>query len=95
MKNDELIQVGSFGPPQGLKGYIKINIFTFDLNSFKNLKEYNLDDFKSKIIFKSIKKIGKKYVASLKGCDNRNVALDYKGKNIFVLKENFPETKKN
>ena len=89
MKKNDLIHVGTFGQPQGLKGDIKINILTSSLESFKILKNYFMQDSKTILHFTALRKIGKKNVASLEGCEDRNAALDYKGKYIFSLKENF------
>tara|TARA_Y100001970_G_scaffold244788_1_gene311287 strand:- start:4510 stop:5019 length:510 start_codon:yes stop_codon:yes gene_type:complete len=95
MKKKELIHVGTFGQPQGLRGLIRINILTLSFDSFKNLKNYFFKENKSNLKFKSLKKIGKNFIASLEGCDDRNNALKYKGKKIFSLRENFPKTKNN
>ena len=89
MKNKDLVHVGTFGQPQGLKGDIKINILTSSLESFKILKNYFMQDGEIILHFTALRKIGKKNIASLEGCEDRNAALDYKGKYIFSLKENF------
>ena len=89
MKKNDLVHVGTFGQPQGLKGDIKINILTSSFESFKILKSYLMQDGKTILHFTALRKIGKKNVASLEGCEDRNAALDYKGKYIFSLKENF------
>ena len=89
MKKNDLIHVGTFGQPQGLKGDIKINILTSSLESFKILKNYFMQDGEIILHFTALRKIGKKNIASLEGCEDRNAALDYKGKYIFSLKENF------
>ena len=91
MKKNDLVHVGTFGQPQGLKGDIKINILTSSFESFKILKNYCMQDGKTILHFTALRKIGKKNIASLKGCENRNAALDYKGKYIFSSKENFSE----
>jgi 16S rRNA processing protein RimM len=82
--------VGTFGQPHGLKGEIYINIQTSSLDSFKLLKKYFLDDYKLELIFKKFRKIGKKIVASIENCQNRDEASLYKGKHIYVLRKNFP-----
>ena len=92
MKKNELVHVGTFGQPQGLKGEIKINIFTSSLESFKMLKEYFIENKKNKLFFKKLRKAGNKYICSFEGCEDRNQALEYKGKNIFVFRKNFPKT---
>jgi len=89
MKKNDLVHVGTFGQPQGLKGDIKINILTSSLESFKILKNYFMQDGEIILHFTALRKIGKKNIASLDGCEDRNAALDYKGKYIFSLKENF------
>ena len=89
MKKNDLVHVGTFGQPQGLKANIKINILTSSLESFKILKNYFTEDGKTIFYFTTLRKIGKKNIASLKGCEDRNAALEYKGINIFSSKENF------
>ena len=89
MKKKKLVHVGTFGSPQGLKGDIKINIFTSSPESFKLLKNYFNEDGSSVLIFSSIRKIGKRYVVSLDGCNDRDTALNFKGKKIFSFRENF------
>jgi len=89
MKKNNLVHVGTFGQPQGLKGDIKINILTSSFESFKILKNYFMEDGKTIFHFTALRKIGKKNIASLEGCEDRNTALDYKGIHIFSSKENF------
>jgi 16S rRNA processing protein RimM len=89
MKKNDLVHVGTFGQPQGLKGDIKINILTTSLESFKILKNYFMYDGKTIFHFTALRKIGKKNIASLEGCEDRNAALNYKGIHIFSSKENF------
>ena len=91
MKKNHLVHVGTFGQPQGLKGDIKINILTSSFESFKILKNYFMQDGKTILHFTALRKIGKKNIASLEGCEDRNTALEYKGKYIFSSKENFSE----
>ena len=89
MKKNDLVHVGTFGQPQGLKGDIKINILTSSFESFKVLKNYLMQDEKTILHFTALRKIGKKNIASLEGCEDRNAALNYKGIHIFSSKENF------
>jgi 16S rRNA processing protein RimM len=89
MKKNDLVHVGTFGQPQGLKGDIKINILTTSFESFKILKNYLMEDGKTIFHFTALRKIGKKNIASLEGCEDRNAALNYKGIHIFSSKENF------
>ena len=90
MKNKKMIHVATFGQPQGLRGEIKINIHTSSFESFKCLNQFFMEDGISKLIFKSFRTIGKKYISFIKGCENRDVAETYKGKKIFSFRENLP-----
>ena len=92
MKKNEFVQVGTFGQPKGLNGDIKINILTLSFESFKMLKSFFMEDGKSSLIFTSLRKIGKKNIGSIEGCEDRDAALNFKGKHIFAFRENFPIT---
>ena len=92
MKKKKFVQVGTFGHPQGLNGDIKINIFTSSLESFKMLRSFFMEDGKSSLIFTSLRKIGKKNIGSIEGCEDRDAALDCRGKHIYAFRENFPKT---
>ena len=95
MKNKKLIHVATLGQPQGLRGGIKINIHTANSLSFESLSQFFLEDGISEISFKSFKKIGKKYVSIINGCNDRDAAEAYRGKKIFTYRENFPNTNDN
>ena len=49
-----IIHVGTFGSPIGLKGEIKINILTSSFDLFKNLGDYFNEDYSVKWHFPSI-----------------------------------------
>ena len=95
MKNKKLIHVATFGQPQGLQGEIKINIHTSNLESFKGLNQFFIEDEISVIIFKSFRIVGKKNITTIEGCFNRNEAEKYKGKKVFTLRESLPDIDKN
>jgi len=95
MTNKKLIHVATFGHALGLRGEIKINIYTSNLESFKSLDQFLMEDGISKIVFKSFRTIGKKYASFVKGCEDRNTVEKYKGKKIFTLKENLPNINNN
>jgi 16S rRNA processing protein RimM len=93
MKEKNLVHIGTFGQPQGLKGDIKINILTSSLESFKALKKYFIEDRESVLVFKELRKVGKKIIGSLEKCKDRDAAFLFKGKHILTLRENFPQIK--
>ena len=93
MKQKKLVHVGTFGQPQGLKGDIKVNILTSSFESFRMLKNYFVEGIESSLNFTSFYKIGKKHIVSINNCIDRDSALDFKGKKIFVYRKNFPKIK--
>ena len=95
MRQKELVHVGTFGQPQGLKGEIKINIYTSSFESFKILKNFFIEGEQSVLVFSKIKKVGKKIIGSFENCKDRDTALSFKGKHILTLRENFPKTGNN
>ena len=95
MNNQSFVHVGTFGQPQGLKGDVKFNILTSSLVSFKKLKFLFIEDTKSKLVFKELRQVGKKIIASIDNCKDRDAALSFKGKHVFAMRDNFPKTKDN
>ena len=93
MKEKKLVHVGTFGQPLGLKGDIKINIFTSSFESFKLLDKFFIEDEKSNLVFKNLRQVGKKIIGSIEECKDRDEALLFKGKHILTLRKNFPKTK--
>ena len=95
MKKKELILVGVFSQPLGLKGEIKINIYTSSFESFKKIGKFFLEDDKSEINFKSLRNSGGKNYGFIKGCNDRSDVEKLKGKKIFAFRENFSKIKEN
>ena len=95
MKKKELVHVGTFGQPQGLKGDIKINILTSSFEAFKTLKTFFIKDEESILVFKKLRKVGKNIIGSIEQCNDRDSALLLKGKYILALRESFPQIKEN
>jgi len=95
LENKNLVHIGTFGQPQGLKGEIKITMLTTSFESFKSLKVYFADNGETQWHFKNLKYTGNKLIALLEDCKNRTEAFALKGKKIFSLRENFSQTKDN
>ena len=95
MNKKNLVHIGTFGQAQGLKGNIKINIFTSSFESFKLIDKFFVEEVESILIFDSIKKIGNKIVCSIKDCNDRDAALKFKGKRILALRDSFPPASDN
>ena len=94
MKKD-IVHIGKFGKPLGLKGEIKIIMNIDSINLFKKIDPYL--DYQGKHIwtFEYLKIYDKKLIGKLQNCNSRNCVEKFCGKSIYAKKKNFPKIKKN
>ena len=90
MKKKDLVHVGTFGKAQGLKGEIRIIIFTSTLKSFQSLKNYFIKEELLKLNFIKFNQVGKKFIGKLENYNDRNAAESLNGKKIYSYREDFP-----
>ena len=83
---EERLKIGVIVKPQGIKGEVKVQPFTDDINRFKNLKEVIIDDKTYKVLHSVIG--GGTVFLSLSGIADRNTAELFRGKFLFVTREN-------
>ena len=95
MSNKDIILVGQFGSPLGLKGEIKVNMMTTSFEVFKNLKNYYNFDSSIAWNFKNILFKNNKCVVQIEEYISREDVLQLKGQKIFSNKKFFPKTKNN
>ena len=95
MNKKNIVHIGNFGQPKGLKGEIRIIMFISSFESFKMLQQYLKEDGETEWDFIKLRYVGNKLIAMLKHCQNRDAALTLKGKKIYSLQKNFPKTKNN
>ena len=95
MTKKNLIHIGTFNQPLGLKGEIKIIIHVSGFELFKSLSPYFSDDGLTTWDFNHLHMNKDKIIALLKNCNNRNCAEKLKGKKIFSYKNKLPKIKKN
>jgi len=95
VKKKELLHIGTFNKPLGLKGEIKIVMHTNNFESFKSLSPFL--DFKGNNIwnFSYLKINNGKLIGKLKDYNNRSYVENLKGKKIYTYKINLPKTKIN
>ena len=93
MNKKNIVHIGTFGQPQGLKGEIKIIMFISSFESFKKLQLYLKEDGKTEWHFVKFRHVGNKLIAMLEDCQDRDSALTLKGKKIYSSRKNFPKTK--
>lgn len=87
---EDLLQVGIISSTHGIRGEVKIFPTTDDAGRFKKLKEVILDDGKEQILMQveGVKFFKQFVIAKFKGYDNINDIEKYKGKSLFVTREN-------
>lgn len=87
---EELLKVGIISSTHGIKGEVKIFPTTDDAARFKKLKEVILDDGREQIPMQieGVKFFKQFVIAKFKGYDNINDIEKYKGKSLFVTREN-------
>jgi len=95
LTKSKFVHVGTFGKAIGLKGEIKINLFTTTIDVFKSLDHYYNFDQSVEWSFNSIVMRQEKCVALPSHCKNRNDAEELRNQKIFSFKENFISTKSN
>ena len=95
MNKLNFVHVGTFGAAIGLRGEIKINLLTSNVDVFKSLDHYYNYDQSVEWKFDFIKMRSQKCVAHPSHCRNRDDAENLKNKKIFAMKDNFPQIKYN
>lgn len=94
---DDLLQVGVITQTHGIRGEVKVFPTTDDVNRFKKLKETVLDTGKEKITLEieGVKFFKQFVILKFKGFDNINDIEKYKGKSLYVTRQNAVKLRKN
>ena len=95
MKKKQLLHIGTFGKPVGLKGEIKIIMHDFEFGMFKSLSAYLIDEVAAFWNFQYLKINKNKLTGKLKKCDSINCAEKLNGKKIFIDINHLPKNIKN
>ena len=94
MSKSNLVHVGTFGSPMGLKGEIKVKMLTSRFEFFKMLKVYFNEDASKTWNFIKMRILNNKLIVHPQDCNNRDDAEKFRGKKIFSQSSNFPKTNK-
>ena len=95
---EELFQVGSITQTHGIKGEVKVFPMTDDISRFKNMKNLLLDGGKDGYINLEVENVRPQknlVILKFKGIDNINDIEKYKGKGLYVTKDNRVELKED
>ena len=95
MKKKQLVHIGSFGRPLGLKGEVKIIVNTFEFNTIKSMSSYLINERGLIWNFQYLKIRKDKLIGKFQECNSRNCVEKLSGKKIFIDKSNLPKTEKN
>lgn len=87
---EELLQVGAIANTHGIKGEVKVFPTTDDVARFKNLKQVILDTQKEQITLEitHVKFFKNLAILKFKGFDHINDVEMWKGKPLYVTREN-------
>ncbi len=94
---EERLQVGVIASTHGVRGEVKVFPTTDDVKRFKRLKEVILDTGKEQLPLEieGVKFFKQFAILKFKGIDNINDIEKYKGKSLFVTRENAVKLKKD
>lgn len=94
---EDLLQVGIISSTHGVRGEVKVFPTTDDVNRFKKLKEIILDTGKEHITLEiqGVKFFKKFAILKFKDIDSINDIEKYKGKSLFVTRQNAIKLKKD
>ena len=94
---EQLLQVGVISSTHGVRGEVKVFPTTDDANRFKKLKKVILDTGmeKKELEIQGVKFFKQFVILKFKGIDNINDIEKYKGKSLYVTRENAVKLKKN
>lgn len=92
-----LLKVGTIGSTHGIKGEVKVYSTTEDLDKFSQLKHLLLDTGRNyaDLEIEGVKYFKKQAILKFKGIDDINDIEKYKGKDLFVTRENAGSLNKN
>ncbi len=91
------MQVGAITSTHGIRGEVKVFPTTDDAKRFKRLKDVILDTGKEKITLEieGVKFFKQFVILKFKGIDNINDVEKYKGKNLYVTRNNAVRLRKD
>ena len=95
---EDLYQVGSITQTHGIRGEVKVFPLTDDISRFKNMKNLLLDGGKDGYISLEVENVRPQknlVILKFKGIDNINDIEKYKGKGLYVTKDNRVELKQD
>lgn len=94
---EKLVVMGRVSAPFGVKGWIKVQPFTATIDSLAAYNRWWLGcdgDWQEHVVERAQAQ-GRTLVAKLEACDDRNLAVMFKGRQVAVPKETLPQAAAN
>ncbi|NBJ91515.1 ribosome maturation factor RimM [Parablautia muri] len=90
---EDILQIGIISSTHGVRGEVKVFPTTDDAGRFKKLKTVLLDTGNERLclVIETVKFLKQFVILKFKGYDNINDIEKYKGKGLFVTRENAVE----
>ena len=95
MKTNKQILIGKIVAPQGIRGELRVQTFTTKPSDFKNLAVFGKNIDEKQFHFVRPVPNSNVIIVRIDGIDNRNMAETLRGTELFVLRDNLPELKKD
>ena len=94
---EKVFQVGIISSTHGVRGEVKVFPTTDDMKRFKKLKEFLLDTGKETLTLEieGVKFFKQFVILKFKGYDNIDDIVKYRGKSLFVPRENAVKLQKD
>ena len=92
---NNILQVGAVTSTHGLAGEVKVFPTTDDPKRFKKLKQVLLDTGKDMLPLEHVKFFKNMVILKFKGYDRIEDIMGFKGKNLYVTRENAVRLKKD
>ena len=95
MKENEQILVGKIVAPQGIRGEVRVQTFTTNPSDFKDLAVFGHDISVESFQFVRAIPNTNVIIGRIDGVGDRNAAETLRGTELFVLRKDLPELKKD
>ena len=95
MEKRKLLHIGTFKKPVGLKGNIKITMYTSNLKRYLPYGPFMSEDSLTRWDLKLVRESKGKVIVKVKNMETCESVEPLNGKKIFVERRNLPKTKNN
>jgi len=90
--SSDIVIIGKFGSPHGIRGWVKVHSFTQPLDNILNYHPwlFKLKNHWEPLVYTEVEQHGNQLLVKLKDCEDRNTAESYTNKEIGLYREQLP-----